>query len=164
MTAATATPTNEQVVGRNEKKWGKPLMAAGWTAIPSVILDRQQALGLDALDVNILLQLAKHWWESDNPPFPSKKALSDCIGVDPRTIQRRIQQLEKDGLIKRKARKNAVGGCGSNAYLFDGLVKAATPFAHEALQKRAEREKAKEETRKRRRPQLKAVPAPEEGL
>ncbi len=37
-------------------------MDAGWTAIPSIILDKQHALGLDPIDVNILLQLAKHWW------------------------------------------------------------------------------------------------------
>ena len=34
-------------VRENEKKWGKPLMDAGWTCIPSTIILRQQALGLD---------------------------------------------------------------------------------------------------------------------
>ena len=32
-----------------EKKWTKPLVDAGWTAIPSVIFERQHALGLDPL-------------------------------------------------------------------------------------------------------------------
>jgi hypothetical protein len=38
----------------NEKKWTPTLMKAGWTVLPNVIFERQQALGLDALDINIL--------------------------------------------------------------------------------------------------------------
>ena len=30
---------------RNEEKWTPALMDAGWTVIPSIILERQQALG-----------------------------------------------------------------------------------------------------------------------
>jgi hypothetical protein len=60
--AAKKTVVNERVLRRNEEKWTAPLMDAGWTAIPSIILDKQHALGLDPVDVNILLQLAKHWW------------------------------------------------------------------------------------------------------
>ena len=44
----------------NEQKWSKTLMDAGWTAFPSVIIERQKALGLDAMDLNILLHLASH--------------------------------------------------------------------------------------------------------
>ena len=50
----------------NERKWCKDLMDAGWTAFPSVIIERQGVLGLDALDVNILLHLASYWWTKDN--------------------------------------------------------------------------------------------------
>lgn len=70
-------------------------MDAGWTVIPSVIIERQQVLGLDALDVNILLHLATYWWTPDNKPHPAKKTIADAIGVEPRTVQRRIAALEK---------------------------------------------------------------------
>src|SRR4051794_303220 len=33
----------------NEKKWSKTLMDAGWNAIPNVLIEKQAALGLDAL-------------------------------------------------------------------------------------------------------------------
>ena len=82
-------------VGKLEHRWGKSLIDAGLVAFPSVFLQRQQALGLDPLDVNILLQLADHWWERDNLPFPSKKTLADRIGVKPRTIQRHIARMKQ---------------------------------------------------------------------
>jgi hypothetical protein len=48
-------------------------MDAGWTVIPNVLIERQRALGLDSLDLNILLVLASMWWDAENPPWPSKK-------------------------------------------------------------------------------------------
>jgi hypothetical protein len=60
----------------NEKKWTRTLMQAGFTVLPSVILERQQALGLDPIDVNILLHLARYWWYAENRSSPFKK--SDC--------------------------------------------------------------------------------------
>jgi len=85
-----AAPTTAKEVRVNEKKWSKALMDAGWTALPSVIIERQKALGLDALDMNIILHLANYWWTRDNKPHPSKKTIAEAIGVAPRTVQRRI--------------------------------------------------------------------------
>lgn len=153
MTTAV-TQATVKAVSRTEKKWTPALMAAGWTTFPSIILDRQKALGLDAIDINILLHLAKHWWEADNPPFPSKRTIADCIGVDPRTVQRRIAAMEKVGFIERKGRKGAMGGTGTNAYLFTGLIEKATPFAKEAVEARQERVRQKEARRRRKRPVL----------
>ncbi len=132
---------------QNEKKWTPTLMKAGWTVIPSVILERQQALGLDPLDINILLQLAKHWWYHDNLPHPSKQSLADCIGVDKSTIRRRIAKMEKDGLINRESRIDKKFGQRSNFYSFAGLIESATPFAEEAI---AVKEQQKNENSKRR--------------
>ena len=35
----------------NIRKWGAPLMKAGWTTIPNAFFEYQQALGLEPLDV-----------------------------------------------------------------------------------------------------------------
>jgi hypothetical protein len=131
---------------QNEKKWTKALMRAGWTVLPSVILERQQAIGLDALDLNILLHLARYWWYSENPPHPSKKAIAECIGIDKSTVRRRIARMEKDGLILREARYDKYGQ-KTNVYRFDGLITAAAPFAKEAI---AARNQQKEDSAKRR--------------
>ncbi|MEJ8852863.1 hypothetical protein [Variovorax rhizosphaerae] len=50
-----------------EQKWGTALAASGWTGIPNVLFQRQRALGLTSLDVNIILQLAAYWWEPGQP-------------------------------------------------------------------------------------------------
>ncbi len=55
------------------QKWGKgTLDVEGWTAIPNILLERQQVLNIDAVKLNILLVLLKHWWEKPKMPYPSK--------------------------------------------------------------------------------------------
>ena len=140
---------------RNTDKWSNALMEAGWTVLPSIILEKQQALGLDPIDVNILLQLARYWWYSDNPPHPSKATIAACIGVNPSTVRRHIAQMEADGFIERKFRYNKkFGGQETNTYHFDGLIKAATPHAKELLELR-EKQRAEEAARRtRKKPKL----------
>lgn len=130
-------------------------MDAGWTAVPSIILEKQQALGLDPIDVNILLHLARHWWFSDNLPHPSKATLAECMRVDQSTVRRHIAQLEKAGLIQRRPRYDSkTGGQTSNYYEFDGLIKEATPFALEAIATRENRREEDEQRKRRKKPQL----------
>ena len=137
---------------RNEQKWTPTLMEAGWTVLPTVFLEKQDALGLDPIDVNILLQLARFWWYSDNPPHPSKRTIAECIGVDPSTVRRHIASMEEAGFIKRKARYNSKsGGQETNTYHFDGLIKEATPYAQELIETRAERQKEDRGRHKRKK-------------
>src|SRR5215469_16925844 len=104
---------------RNEQKWSRTLMEAGWTVLPSIILEKQAAFGLDAIDVNILMHLARHWWYPGNPPHPSKALIAKCIGVDRSTIRRHIARMEAEGFIERKARFNRrLGGQETNTYHF----------------------------------------------
>jgi DNA replication protein DnaD len=146
---------NNERLRRNEEKWSPVLMDAGWTVLPSIILEKQHALGLDAVDVNILLQLARYWWFSDRPPFPSKATIAECMKVDPSTVRKHIARMEHDGLIKREYRFNPKkGGQESNAYHFTGLIEAATPFAKEALQTREQRKSEDAYRRRRKKPVL----------
>lgn len=126
----------------NEKKWGKPLIEAGWTLLPNTVLMRQAALGLTSTDVNILLHLLAYWWNASELPHPSKTTLAKAIGVTPRTVQRRIAAMETAGFIKRVSRQGLHRGTQTNLYDFSGLIKAATPYAKELLEEREERVKA----------------------
>lgn len=147
-----ANPANkaQQSEKENEKKWTKPVMAAGWTAIPSVLLEQQQALGLSAMEINILLHLIRHWWKKDDLPYPSKQTIADCVGVDRRTVQRHIEQMEKRGLIRRAHRFHPSGGQQSNFYDFSGLIKALVPLAKEAIAAKEERRKQRGAQRTRK--------------
>lgn len=139
------------------QRWGPELTSSGWTAIPNVIIQRQKALGLSPLDVNILLQLLAYWWEPDNLPHPSKGTIAAAIGVHPRTVQKRIAGMEAAKFIRRIGRQTSLNGGLSNKYDFSGLIKAATPFAIEELQEIASRRKAKADKLARKKPRLSVV-------
>ena len=123
--------TNTKTLKENERKWTKQVMAAGWTAIPSVIFKYQQKLGLQPLDLNILFNIASYWWYAERKPYPSKAQLAAEIGVDPRTVQRRIAAMEKRGYIKREPRKHHLRGNDTNVYDLSGLIEAIKPYAQE---------------------------------
>jgi DNA replication protein DnaD len=155
-TPAKSDPAPTEQLKRIESRWTKPLTKAGWTALPNIILDKQATLGLKALDVNILLQIAKHWWKAETAPFPSVATIAESIGISVRAVQRRITKMEKEKLIERVMRFYPLGGQKSNAYTFNGLIARSTPFAEEALKAR-EKRKAGERARVRRRQPLTLV-------
>jgi hypothetical protein len=149
----TKTERNKRLQ-QNEKKWTSTLMDAGWTVMPSIILDKQDALGLDAIDMNILLQLSKYWWYSDNPPRPSKGTIARLMNIDPSTVRRRIKRMESEGLIQREARYRNSGGQEPNFYLFNGLISTVTPFAKEAIEAKSRQKKEESERLRRKKPRL----------
>ncbi len=142
---------NSSKIKQLEKRWTKELLEPGWTALPSIILEKQDALGLDTVDINIILQLVRHWWFSENLPYPSKKTIAKCIGKSPNTVQRHIAAMEKSGFIKRIDRYDVNSGRQSNIYDLGGLIKEATRFAVEAssLSKKQKEEKNERIMRKR---------------
>lgn len=139
-TAALATDkTAKAVLKENEKKWGKTLMAAGWTCVPSTIILRQRALGLDSIDLNLILIIAAHWWTADKLAFPSKKLFAETLGIDISTVRKRLAKLEATGMIKRVPRPRAGQRHETSLYQLDGLIKGALPFAEEELHLRTEK-------------------------
>jgi hypothetical protein len=142
----------------NEKKWSKEVMEAGWVAFPSILLEKQQAIGLTPTDVNIILHLVSYWWTAENKPYPSKASIAAAIGVQPRTVQRRIAALEQARLIQREERRTSKNGSDTNRYHLDGLIEALKPYALEKLEIRKLR-KAEDEIRrnKKGRPHLRVV-------
>lgn len=133
--AATSLAT-EKVL---EAKWGKTLIAAGFTALPDVIFQNQKALKLKPLDVMVILHLASYWWKPNENPWPAKSTIADALDVDPRTVQRSIKKMEDLGYIKRIERKAKAGDNLSNAYDLRGLVKAGKRYAEEKIALKAKR-------------------------
>ncbi len=136
----TAASADDKV---NEKKWTRPLMEAGWTVVPNVLIERQKALGLDSVDMNILLHLFSYWWRPDEKPHPAKATIAEAVGVSPRTVQRRIAAMERLGFIKRQERRVSRVGSKTNIYHFEGLIKEATPLANEMVRAKNEKMEAK---------------------
>ncbi|TWU61976.1 helix-turn-helix domain-containing protein [Crateriforma conspicua] len=133
----------------NVKKWGK-VIAQSWTFVPSILLEKQTELGLTPRELNILLQLFRHWWKADAPPFPSHATIAEACGCDRSTVQRTLKRLEKRGLIETTHRTDAKhGGRTSNEYGFGGLIKEATYLAEEVAEERAQQSKRRKTTKKK---------------
>ena len=136
-----------------DARWGRDVIQVkGWTGIPNLLLERQQALNIDAIKLNILLVLLKHWWEKKKMPFPSKSKIGEMIGRDPSTVQRHIRLMEKQGLLVRNNRYFEAGGQSSNEYDLTGLLTALSGLAKQELkdqkkQKEAEGRKLRGHTR-----------------
>ncbi len=147
----------------NEKKWTKPLMDAGWTALPSVIIENQRQLGLEPLDLNIVVYLASKWWTAEGKPFPSKATMAKAMNVHPRTIQKHIAGLEGAGYIRREERRTETGSRTNISHL-DGLIEAAAPFAAEKLAEIKDKsELAKRRENRRGAPKLRLVEKDDEA-
>src|SRR3990167_9457469 len=114
-----ASPEQKQ----SEKKWGVAVMKLGYCILPSVLLQAQARLLINAQQMIVLLQLVEHWWTADGKVYPSKDTLADRIGLTPKQIQRHIKVLEQKVLVQRIPRV-LKGRCKtSNEYDLSGLVK-----------------------------------------
>jgi hypothetical protein len=81
-------------------KWGSAL-AGGWQVVPNVLIRAQAHLGLDAVDVVVLLNMNMHWWQKGDFPFPRPAIIAKRMGISKRTVERRIGKLVKAGLLER---------------------------------------------------------------
>lgn len=131
-----ATPIAASGKGEAESKWGIHSIAAGFTQIPTVLILRHKQIGLDAVDLALVLALASFWWKRDGKPFPSKKLLAQTIGRDLSVVRKRIQDLEKGKLIKRIYRKRPGGGNNTNQYDLSPLAREVDKLAKEELASR----------------------------
>ena len=124
-----------------ERIWGKAVYRHGYAGIPSIFIQAQRRLGINAMQMNIIVQLLDYWYEPSRRPFPMKQELADRIGVTEKTIQNNIRALEQAGLIQREYRRTAAGDWNSNIYHLDGLiakVQALEPQFAEEKKKRKE--------------------------
>ncbi len=139
--AVTKPPTLTQK--ENEKKWGKALLAPGWSTIPSAILLKQDELKLTANDINILMHLIAHWWYAERLPYPSIAEIARRMRVHRSTVQRSLRSMEQRKLLTRNTRTNRSRGRLTNSYDLDGLIRKATPLAKELAKEKEKARKSK---------------------
>ncbi|MDU0343148.1 hypothetical protein [Bosea rubneri] len=152
--AKPASKAEVETLRKNEAKWTKTVLAAGWNAFPSIIIEKQEALGLDAIDINIILHLSNYWWVKENLPHPSVGAVAKALRISERTVQKRITALCKTGFMERTERRNTRVGSTTNLYSFNGLIEKVSPFAKEKLQQVEKHQEEKAERLARKRPKL----------
>src|SRR3546814_20933912 len=101
-------------------------MDAGWTALPSVIIENQRQPMLSPLDLNIIVYLASKWWTAEGKPFPSKTTMAKAMDVHPRTNQKHTAALEGAGYLSREERRPEDGNRTNISHPY-GLIKAIAP-------------------------------------
>ncbi len=126
-----------------EKIWGKAVYGHGYAGIPSILIQAQRRLGINPMQMNIIIQLLDYWFEPSRKPFPMKQDLAKRIGVTEKTIQNNIRALEKAGLIQRQMRKTAAGDWNSNIYHLDGLIQKVQAMEPEFAAEKKKRREAK---------------------
>jgi hypothetical protein len=123
ISTANVIPLRPAVASQaSDRKWGKAVMALGFSILPSLLFRAQPRLGLNPTQLALLVQLADYWWAHDRKPYPSIKTLAQRLGLGSRQVRRYIEQLEKAGLVRRVERKAAHLGRLSNEYDLSGLV------------------------------------------
>lgn len=147
-----ASPEDKRVLNQ---KWGKATMDANYTVIPSALIKGQARLGIDAMELAVLVHLLDHWWQADKMPWPSKKTLGERLRVSDKTIQRAMVRLEQGKLIKRNPRFHKTGGRTSNEYDLTPLVERLKPIAADLVQAAKDAQKIKKQAE---RPGLKIRP------
>ena len=113
------------VVSDIADKWGEQVAQRGFAQIPNYLLLLNQFLlkekRLSPVELLVLMQLVGSWWKKDAMPFPSMTTLATRCGVSSRQIQRAINRLEGEKLIRRVNRRTQ-GVVSSNAYDLEPLV------------------------------------------
>lgn len=128
----------------NVRKWTQTVLDAGFTWVPNALLEKQRVLGLDPVDVNILLQFAAHWWKKEHPPFLHKRTIAQRINRHPTTVRRRIAKLEDRGFLKRVMRFGPNNNPLANAYSLEPLVEKLHQAAIDLRNEREAKRKARE--------------------
>jgi len=112
----------EASVGKARRKFGRAI-DLGFQMLPDVLVKNQARLMLDPQDLVIIINLLMHWWDADELPFPRLSLIADRMGVSPRTVERRIKDLEKRGLIRRLAAKRNSRDLVVREFDMSGLIK-----------------------------------------
>ena len=137
---STPLPSKKRPSGPLVDKWGERILSAGWVLLPVALLEGQQELKLDPIDLALVLHLVRFWWERDNLPYPSKERLARAMGLQPRSVQRRLARLEKLHLVARHARRDESGRNLTSAYSFEGLIARGELIADSLVASRKARE------------------------
>ena len=91
-----------QPAARLRGLWGDAITErSGFVAVPMSLLKLQSKLGLDPVDLGVVVNLLGYRWTSEAGVFPRNSIIAKRMGVSERTVQRSTQKMIKLGLITR---------------------------------------------------------------
>ena len=121
------------------KKWGDRCIDSGYQIFPDVLLKCQRYMGLEAIDVVILLNITMQWWQHDELPYPRPSFIAKRMEISTRTVERRIARMQKQGLLVRRPSEE-VRGKTVRKFDLSGLIAELTKYAEGSLAERGKLE------------------------
>jgi DNA-binding transcriptional regulator YhcF (GntR family) len=123
--------------GRITARFGV-VAAAGFQAVPDVLIFHQRDLGLSSEELNVILNIWVHWYAPERTPFPSAKTIGKRMGVSERTVERYLTKLRRKKFLKKtwNGRKRTRTKKGHD---LAPLIERLAPLAQERLQARQQR-------------------------
>ncbi len=118
-------------------KWGDAL-AMGFAVVPGALIRGQNKLGLDLVDLAVLLNIIIHWWTPGEWPYPQPRVIANRIGVSIRTVERHLESLERRGLLVRHPAEKSPDGLARRRIELTGLVSKLEGFARAGIAMRQE--------------------------
>lgn len=109
------------------QRWGTAVTngRTGYTAVPDVLIRRQNELDLSANEMVVVLNLLLHWWlDADEWPYPRMSTIAKRMGTNRRTVERAVKSLESKGLVRRLAWEHDTNGLAIRRFDLSGLVAA----------------------------------------
>lgn len=72
-----------------------------WFKVPNALVDNLGALGLDGTDFAIFCKIHSHQYNSKKLPFMHLETIATALGLHRSNVCKRIQAMEKRGLLQR---------------------------------------------------------------
>src|SRR3954465_604361 len=91
---ATSRAGSDDVASRWPEGVGVPFVA-----LPVLLLEHGEALGLESDDLLVLLALESHRFRADAPVWPSMKTLAALPRLSVSSVQRSVRRMREKGLI-----------------------------------------------------------------
>jgi DNA-binding transcriptional ArsR family regulator len=107
---------------RLRARWGEA--GRKFTALPDALIAHAPQLGLNSIDLHLILILERHRWEAGEAVFPGVGLMQRLSGISHGTIRAHLQKLERMGLIEIEPRRRKNGSQTSNDHTVTGLVEA----------------------------------------
>jgi len=92
------------------------------------MLKKQGELGLKAVELVVIINLVRFWWEPGNLPFPSLDKMAVEMGTSTRTIYRTISTLEEKAFVRKVEESGK-----PTRYDLTGLVKRLKEIKNNAV-------------------------------
>jgi hypothetical protein len=126
--AAAADGAGGTVDWRLVRRYGKTVLANGYTACPNLLFQHYARLGISEAELVFLLQLWTYWWDT-TLPHPSLPTIAERMEKSVRQLQTYAERLHARGLLGVTQRHDSLGRQLTNSYDLSPLLRALEGFS-----------------------------------